>query len=62
MTALKTYAVEVWVSDCYLATDIEAASPEAAERYALDLWEQGELEPVPNIQEVTSTHIEEMKS
>ena len=61
MTALKTYAVEIWVSDCYLVTDIEAASPEAAEQYALDLWERGELEPVPDIQEVTSTHIEEMK-
>ncbi len=61
MSERKTYAVEIWVSDCYLVTDIEAASPEAAEQYALDLWEQGELEPVPNIQEVTSTYIEEMK-
>jgi hypothetical protein len=61
MTALKTYVVEIWVSDCYLVADIEAASPEAAEQYALGIWEQGELEPVPDIQEVTSTYIEEIK-
>ena len=59
---LKTFAVEIWVSDCYLVTGIEAPSPDEAERRALDLWERGELEPVPNIQEVSSTHVEEVQS
>ncbi|MGO9172227.1 MAG: hypothetical protein ACLP7P_09710 [Rhodomicrobium sp.] len=61
MTGRKTFAVEIWVSDCYLVTDIEAPSPEEAERYALDLWEQGKLQSVPNMQEVSSTHIEEVR-
>ena len=63
MSNPKTFAVEIWVSDCYLVTDIKAETPELAEAYALDLWEQGTAcEPVENMQEVTSTHIEEQKS
>lgn len=60
MSPLKTYAVEVWVTDCYLVDDIQAATPEDAERIALDRWEQGNLEPVENMQEVSSTHVEEV--
>lgn len=61
MTNLKTYTVEIWVSDCYLVTDIEAASPEAAEEYALDRWEEDTAEHVEAIQEVTSTYVEEVR-
>jgi len=60
MSALKTYAVEIWITDCYLVTDINAPSPEAAEVYALDRWEAGCLKPVKDMAEVSSTHIEEM--
>ena len=60
MSKLKTYAVEIWVTDCYLLTDIDAASAEAAERIAIEQWEQGLLSPVENMQEISSTHIEEM--
>jgi len=60
MNTHKTYAVEIWITDCYLVTDIDAASREDAERIALDQWEQGLLSPVENMQEVSSTHIEEV--
>lgn len=60
MSQLKTYAVEIWVTDCYLADGITAASKEDAERIALDLWEHHELEPVEAMQEVSSTYVEEV--
>lgn len=60
MSPLKTYDVEIWVTDCYLAEGITATSKEDAERIALDRWEHHELETVDAIQEVSSTHVEEV--
>lgn len=60
MNRLKTYSVEIWVTDCYLAEGIHASTPKSAERIALDRWEQGALSPVENMQDVSSTHVEEV--
>ncbi len=60
MNRRKNYSVEIWVTDCYLVEGIRADTPEAAERIALDRWEQGTLSPVENMQDVSSTHVEEV--